>query len=417
MSSRASFLVSSVLAGSLAATASAAAAHAADLSVCIDKASAASRIDRTLAEAVAAEEGRALVVHPFDTSDADEGLSPRMFVSLATHACQLVMGYPVDPSGGDVPEGLAVTRPYERSGFVMVTPAASEAHDLASLPKGARVSVTLLTMPNLYILHHPELKADVHETEDKTIAAVVDGKAAAAMVWRGTWASYMQAHAGAPLKQHQLTEPHAQWNIVALYAPAAAADAAAFNQAVQALEEEHKLGPIVEPFASLPAPDGRKAQNIAPTPAQPGANTPGPVRRLAAAALGSPARALRALLLPAPAYADTPPALYSADQASAGATLYASNCAMCHGKDLTGMAGPALKGKNFAPARANYHVRDIFTIVSQNMPATAPGSLAHDDYVKIMAFLMQQNGYPAGATPLTFDGATASTAPFVYQGQ
>ena len=50
------------------------------------------------------------------------------------------------------------------------------------------------------------------------------------------------------------------------------------------------------------------------------------------------------------------------------------------------------------------------------MPATAPGSLAHDDYVQIMAFLLQKNGYPAGSAELNFDAATKSGVPFVYRG-
>ena len=51
------------------------------------------------------------------------------------------------------------------------------------------------------------------------------------------------------------------------------------------------------------------------------------------------------------------------------------------------------------------------------MPATQPGTLPHDDYVEIMAFLLQQNGYPAGKTELTFDGASASEVPMIYHGK
>ena len=46
------------------------------------------------------------------------------------------------------------------------------------------------------------------------------------------------------------------------------------------------------------------------------------------------------------------------------------------------------------------------------MPASNPGSLQHDDYVQIMAFLLQQNGYPAGAKELTFEDAGASKVAF-----
>jgi hypothetical protein len=50
------------------------------------------------------------------------------------------------------------------------------------------------------------------------------------------------------------------------------------------------------------------------------------------------------------------------------------------------------------------------------MPATQPGSLEHDDYVQIMAFLLQQNGYPAGSRALAFDSAQNSSVPLLYHG-
>lgn len=51
------------------------------------------------------------------------------------------------------------------------------------------------------------------------------------------------------------------------------------------------------------------------------------------------------------------------------------------------------------------------------MPATGPGSLPHDDYVEIMAFLLQRNGYPAGSEVLTFDEAKQSKVKLVYRGE
>ena len=90
---------------------------------------------------------------------------------------------------------------------------------------------------------------------------------------------------------------------------------------------------------------------------------------------------------------------------------------MCHGPNLEGRAGPALKGANFASDSSDFHVRDIFNILTHNMPATEPGSLAHADYVEIMAFLLQQNGYPSGGKALTYEEAETSKVPLVYRGQ
>ncbi len=134
-------------------------------------------------------------------------------------------------------------------------------------------------------------------------------------------------------------------------------------------------------------------------------------RQLAWLALGG------AVLLHGAARADAPPAVFTADQAKAGAQKFSDNCEQCHGAQLEGRAGPALKGPNFASAKAAFTIGDIFTIVSQNMPASQPGTLPPDDYVQVMAFLLQQNGYPAGSKPLTFDEAAASKVPLVYRGK
>jgi hypothetical protein len=42
--------------------------------------------------------------------------------------------------------------------------------------------------------------------------------------------------------------------------------------------------------------------------------------------------------------------------------------------------------------------------------------LQHDDYVNVMAYLLQQNGYPAGGTKLVFDQALNSQVPLLYHG-
>ena len=112
-----------------------------------------------------------------------------------------------------------------------------------------------------------------------------------------------------------------------------------------------------------------------------------------------------------------PPALYTEAQAKIGFAKFIGNCAMCHGAHLEGRSGPSLKGPNWANAKANYTVGEVFTVVSQQMPATGPGSLPNDDYVQIMAYLLQQNGYPAGTKPLQFDEAAASNVALLYRGK
>jgi len=108
-----------------------------------------------------------------------------------------------------------------------------------------------------------------------------------------------------------------------------------------------------------------------------------------------------------------PPALYTADQATAGQDVFAGNCAACHGPNLGGDEGPALLGQSFAPAANHRTVGGIFTFITSQMPQSAPGSLSHTQYEQVMAFLLSKNGYPAGGSALDYAATLKSAAPLV----
>lgn len=102
------------------------------------------------------------------------------------------------------------------------------------------------------------------------------------------------------------------------------------------------------------------------------------------------------------------PPLYTSAQASQGEKLYAGKCAMCHGANLEGGAGPPLTGPNMTTLGAKTHltVGDMYNYIVSNMPMNAPGSLSKDEYVKITAYILKENGYPAGSKPLTPSSAS-----------
>ncbi|GBQ93541.1 cytochrome c class I [Acetobacter nitrogenifigens DSM 23921 = NBRC 105050] len=365
--------------------------HAANaaISVCIDKSSPAQAMDHRVIDAVAQEQHTSATVVPFDGNAGgdDDGFDVKEFKKLASSRCELVLGFPVEASSGETPEGTKATTPYGETGFVLLTPRQHDASTLDKLPAGTTVAVTYLTPPNLYFAKHPNIQADIRPDDEHTLASLFQHKVQAAMIWRASAVSALadKNHAR-DYCMHALSEPYSRWNVVALYAPQNERAAAAFMKSVADLQNDGKLASLVQPFATAPQKSGIiLASADAPAPA-------------AAAPSGGDA------------------ALYTSAQADAGKKEYADNCAQCHGDNLEGMAGPALKGKNFASPKANFHVSDIFTIVSQNMPATQPGSLTHDQYVNIMAFLLQQNGMPAGSTALTFDAAKSSKTPLVYKG-
>jgi mono/diheme cytochrome c family protein len=124
-------------------------------------------------------------------------------------------------------------------------------------------------------------------------------------------------------------------------------------------------------------------------------------RKIASLALGAGA------LIAGTAIAQTGPAVFTADQAAQGAIVYQGQCASCHGGALEGVAGPALKGDQFkAMAQAQaLNAQSLLTVVSQSMPQSDPGSLTPDQNNQVVAYILQQNGYPAGTEALTVDNA------------
>jgi mono/diheme cytochrome c family protein len=92
---------------------------------------------------------------------------------------------------------------------------------------------------------------------------------------------------------------------------------------------------------------------------------------------------------------------YTAAQAATGAKLYAAQCSECHGAMLEGGAGPQLAGADFIAKWTGQTADDLHEIVANQMPQTNPGSLKPDEALALVAYILQQNKYPAGDAPLT----------------
>lgn len=95
--------------------------------------------------------------------------------------------------------------------------------------------------------------------------------------------------------------------------------------------------------------------------------------------------------------------LFTAVQATQGQQLFNNYCAECHRPDLTGAAGPALKGATFMAKWGGQPVSNLYGFEHANMPASEPGSMPDSELLPITAFILQQNGLPAGTTALSKD--------------
>jgi len=89
--------------------------------------------------------------------------------------------------------------------------------------------------------------------------------------------------------------------------------------------------------------------------------------------------------------------VYSADQAKRGRAIYVDKCATCHDG---GTMGPELWGDTFLAPRANKNVRTFYDRIQDTMPEDDPGSLTEIELLNIIAFVIQQNGFPAGDKPI-----------------
>ena len=98
--------------------------------------------------------------------------------------------------------------------------------------------------------------------------------------------------------------------------------------------------------------------------------------------------------------------VYSVDQGKRGKAHYDAFCAPCHVGDLSGTlaadtGAPPLRGVPFLTSMEQKGVAAVFDYIKATMPADDPATLEDDEYLDILAYLIQANGLPAGARELT----------------
>jgi hypothetical protein len=94
---------------------------------------------------------------------------------------------------------------------------------------------------------------------------------------------------------------------------------------------------------------------------------------------------------------------YTEEQAAAGGTEFAANCARCH--EGVCPDGPPLVGPLFIERWREDNLGSLFKWVRTRMPRNAGGSLSEKVYLNAIAFLLQENGYPSGAVELSASNA------------
>lgn len=121
----------------------------------------------------------------------------------------------------------------------------------------------------------------------------------------------------------------------------------------------------------------------------------------AAPAPSSAPRAEPAAATPAPAASA---GLFTTDQADRGESTYDESCAACH-------ASSEFQGRQFEFAWGRRTVGDLYRHISDNMPEDNPGSLTPQQYVDVVAYILELNGFPRGDRELPPDEETLKMHP------
>ena len=93
--------------------------------------------------------------------------------------------------------------------------------------------------------------------------------------------------------------------------------------------------------------------------------------------------------------------VYTAAQAERGRTVVQSHCGECHSDDLAGGEGPALAGTTFMTKWETHSVERLFQKIRDTMPSIGSTEVSEKEKLDAVAFILQQNGFPAGSTELT----------------
>lgn len=100
--------------------------------------------------------------------------------------------------------------------------------------------------------------------------------------------------------------------------------------------------------------------------------------------------------------------VFTQEQADAGKALYTTNCLGCHGKTGRGSpGGPPITGVALNKKWSDTTLLDIYTFARAYMPPGKAGTIGTEqDYVDIIAYIIEMHGAEPGDTRLPYDETT-----------
>lgn len=96
--------------------------------------------------------------------------------------------------------------------------------------------------------------------------------------------------------------------------------------------------------------------------------------------------------------------VYSEEQARRGGRVYRQTCASCHGDDLDGGdMGPGLASSSFVQGWDGAPLSELMLFTRETMPQDNPSGLSVEQYIDVLAYILQANNFPAGDSDLGGD--------------
>ncbi len=103
----------------------------------------------------------------------------------------------------------------------------------------------------------------------------------------------------------------------------------------------------------------------------------------------------------------TPGGNLTASQLSnAGKSIFATDCASCHGTNGQGITGPALIGQ-YQSLDKYQTAQGLMDFIDTAMPLNAPGSLTSQQYLEVLSFILLQNSWVSDSTIINPDNLSS----------
>jgi len=109
--------------------------------------------------------------------------------------------------------------------------------------------------------------------------------------------------------------------------------------------------------------------------------------------------------------------VYSEAQAARGKEVFSSTCIRCHGPDLNGVTGPALKGDRFFQTFGSEPIDRLYLKVRDTMPLNYGDTVTDLNKLDAVTYILQVNGFPSGPGELKLATEDLATALILRKGQ